>query len=398
MNGESGVTHKRYLSHQPLQYGQYIQAAKNYFDKVDPAEQVYLYRKPFDLTEYNTQYYLDMFNVLNLLQAMRVRPGGRILDVGCGAGWVAEILVALGYTVDAVEPCEDFADVAEKRLRSFHQHYRLPEPFRFTVHRVPLEECTLPDAAFDGILFYASLHHIVDETRGLAQCFRLLKPGGILGVHEAAWLPGDPKMEAAIEAEMTEFGTLENPFTRDYLNHLLDTLGFVQIERYHQVNGLFSITEEHKNLREIAQSLAEGQNILTAVKLNPGAVTTERPEAFTQGEIRVEEAMASPWTAKLRVKLMLRNTGETIWLNKPGASRGWVSVALFVTEADQPAYINLDRAYLPQVVCPGETIRFEAVFTLPADRPTDTLRVDLVNEGYFWFSERGGEAAIIPNS
>ena len=393
MNGESGVTHKRYLSHQPLRYVQYIQAAKDYFDKVEPAEQVYLYRKPFDLTDYNTQYYLDMFNVLSLLQAMRVRPGGRILDVGCGAGWVTEILVALGYTVDALEPCEDFAIVAEERVQSFHRHYRLPEPLRLTVHRVTLEECTLPDAAFDGILFYAALHHLVDEVQGLAQCFRLLKPGGILGIHEAAWLPGDPDMEAAIEAEMKQFGTLENPFTREYLNHLLDTLGFVQIERYHQVNGLFSTTEEHKNLREIAQSLAEGQNILTAVKLSPGTLTTKNPDARTQGDIQIEAAMASAWAGQLRVKLSLCNTGETLWLNKP-ASKGWVSVALYGVKKKQTR-IELGRAYIPNILFPGETVRFEAVFTLPTHIPIETLRIDLVNEGYFWFSERGGKAATI---
>lgn len=53
-----------------------------------------------------------------------------------------------------------------------------------------LEDLAQEDGASDGILCRASLHHVVDEEAGLAQCFRLLTPGGVLGSSEGAWMPG----------------------------------------------------------------------------------------------------------------------------------------------------------------------------------------------------------------
>src|SRR5262249_31327784 len=154
------------------------------------------------------------YNVLNLLEVMRVPRRGRILEVGSGAGWLTEILMGLGYEVYALEPSEDMSAVARERAAGFvrHHRYRNPPPVHYLCEA--LEECSLPDESLEGIVFHEALHHVVDEERGFAQCFRVLVPDGVLGVTgEGAWVPGDRRLEAACEAEMARYGTLENPYT-----------------------------------------------------------------------------------------------------------------------------------------------------------------------------------------
>ncbi|ABD53420.1 class I SAM-dependent methyltransferase [Jannaschia sp. CCS1] len=47
--------------------------------------------------------------------AASVRPGGRVLDLGCGPGLQAETLVAAGLDVDAVDATPAFVEAAQSR-------------------------------------------------------------------------------------------------------------------------------------------------------------------------------------------------------------------------------------------------------------------------------------------
>jgi SAM-dependent methyltransferase len=127
-----------------------------------------------------------------------------------------------------------------------------------------MEENGLPDASFDAVLFHEALHHVVDERLTLSETLRVLKPGGVLGVCEWAWSPGDADLESKLEEEMREFGTLESPFTREYLDHVLDATGFVDIRRYHAVNGLFPEEDGARTLESVTDAHALSTNTLTA--------------------------------------------------------------------------------------------------------------------------------------
>lgn len=245
--------YKRYMSDHVRSYDMYIKAAKGYFNKTGEDGRKYGYIKPYDPTPSNSVYYINMYNILNLLKTMEIKPFGRVLEVGCGPGWVTEIFVALGFTVDAIEPCEDFIDIARERVRSFVKHLHLDNPPEITFHSTTLEECDLFEDTYDAIIFYDSLHHVVDEEKGLDQCCRLLKPGGCLGIHEGAWIPGNHEIERAIEDEMKRYSTLENPFTAEYLDYLLKKKGFIQVDRYYQVNGLFPISMGDLSIRQAAR-------------------------------------------------------------------------------------------------------------------------------------------------
>jgi hypothetical protein len=63
---------------------------------------------------------------------------------------------------------------------------------------------------------------------------------------------------------MAEFGTLESPFTRRYLDCLLTDIGFVDIQRYHGIDGLFPENQGGVPLEDLAQEPCTSTNTLTA--------------------------------------------------------------------------------------------------------------------------------------
>ena len=90
---------------------------------------------------------------MNLLRAMGVTPGGRVVEVGSGPGWVTEILLALGYEVDAVEPSEDMIAIAKERIAHARAHYHLGPLPRADFHVEP----HVPEHA-DVLLSFIPVH------------------------------------------------------------------------------------------------------------------------------------------------------------------------------------------------------------------------------------------------
>ena len=109
--------HKRFLSERAKKEEKaFLDAARNYMGAMSRFEFDWLYRKPYDNRAGNEQFYLQAYAVMNLVRAMDIRHGGRILEVGSGPGWVSELLMLLGYDVDGIEPSADFVAVARERI------------------------------------------------------------------------------------------------------------------------------------------------------------------------------------------------------------------------------------------------------------------------------------------
>ncbi|MFO8100835.1 MAG: class I SAM-dependent methyltransferase [Dehalococcoidia bacterium] len=103
--------------------------------------------------------------ILNLAEKVQPR---RVLDFGCGSGWVSRALAARGYQVTGIDTSDWLIKSAWRASAGKSQ---------FTVG-----DCmNLPfgDGSFDLLVGMAILHHLAPE-RGLAECYRVLTPGGSL--------------------------------------------------------------------------------------------------------------------------------------------------------------------------------------------------------------------------
>ncbi len=382
-----------------MAYQSAIAAAQTYVTKLQPGDVLWLHSKPYDPNSGHPQYFRLMFDLLNILQAMAVPAGGRVLEIGSGPGWVTEVLLMLGFTVDALEPAADLIAVAEERCSSLAFHYRHAAPSKVRFHQATLEEVTFADESFDGILFFDVLHHVVDERLSMEKCLRFLKPGGCIGVVEGAWQPGARAMEQALIAEMASFGTLENPFTQGYLDEVLDTAGFVEIRRYAGVNGFFTAEELAQPAHNLASSPLASTNHLTARKPDwdsrqwPGCAD---PAARTELRLRLRHGGINPASRTAEVVVHVQNLGETL-LEGRVSLVGHVRLVLRRGRPGAPDCVeSLERLPLPQTIRPGQAATLTLAFTVPDDALLDGWVLDLVAEGLFWFSARGTVPCPVP--
>lgn len=101
----------------------------------------------------------------------RHRPeGGRLLDVGCGAGFFLRALDPARWDGWGVEISPRSAAAAERHLGAGR------------VFAGRLADATFDDGSFDVVAFWAALEHVTDPRGDLERARRLLAPSGLLVV------------------------------------------------------------------------------------------------------------------------------------------------------------------------------------------------------------------------
>lgn len=127
-------------------------------------------------------------DILTLGQAGRLRaltvdlallkPGESILDVGCGTGAVtipAKQRVGPTGMAAGIDPAPEMIAVAQRKAR----RKGLEIDFRIGL----IEALPFPDATFDAATASLMIHHLPSgelQSRGFAELYRVLKPGGRL--------------------------------------------------------------------------------------------------------------------------------------------------------------------------------------------------------------------------
>lgn len=112
---------------------------------------------------------------LNALYAWRARhlesrsggARGRVLDIGCGRGWLLYQLARRGWTAVGTELTEESGRYARDVLG-------------LDVRSGDLIDMRLPAESFDLVILWHVLEHIPDPAALLAEIARMLRPGGTL--------------------------------------------------------------------------------------------------------------------------------------------------------------------------------------------------------------------------
>jgi 2-polyprenyl-3-methyl-5-hydroxy-6-metoxy-1,4-benzoquinol methylase len=119
------------------------------------------------------------------------RPGMRVLDLGCGAGWLSLELARRGAHVTGVDISPTNLAIArhmaETNARNFPYLYQrfagLPcklEEFGSVEYTYgDLNTLDLPTNEYDAVVVWDSLHHVANIERLLNQVRGALKPGGV---------------------------------------------------------------------------------------------------------------------------------------------------------------------------------------------------------------------------
>jgi SAM-dependent methyltransferase len=128
-----------------------------------------------------------------------LRPGLRLLDVGCGPGSITRGLaerVAPGEVI-GIDLSRDTLETARRAAAAGgldNLHYR-----EASVYELPF-----PDASFDVAYAHQVFQHLRQREAALEEILRVVRPGGLVAIREcdwgtAAYWPRDPWIDRFVE-------------------------------------------------------------------------------------------------------------------------------------------------------------------------------------------------------
>jgi SAM-dependent methyltransferase len=204
-------------------------------------------------------------NLANVLGFLQLKGGSRILDVGCGGGWVSHSLSKMGYRTFGIDISGDFIKLARNRLATDPWLRLTAEEAkdRFAVHDI--EVAALPaqfNNYFDAIWLESCLHHLVDPISALTHLATALNDEGVIVLIEGENRIGPIKEQYL--AVMREFATLERPYSRSELLRALVMAGLPCVEFLGAVNGWFSPFAQ--NAEQVVLRSAEAMNLAICAK------------------------------------------------------------------------------------------------------------------------------------
>ncbi len=388
----------------------YKQAAIDYVSKLDPERRHHLFTKPFyNLAHKPAKYagegldieaFRHFCDFANIAVALALPAGSRILDVGCGSGWLSEYFARLGYRVKGIDISPALIEMSRDRVARvpYGVDHETTVRCEFEVHdieRAPLDE------EFDAVICYDSLHHFEDERAVIAHLAAATRYGGSLFILEGDRPSAGSQMEEELIGVMRQFGTLESPFSRDYLRELLDEHGFAIVGDLVNVNGLFE-REEMEGDRVIVRPAEVNYLLCKKIVRESGERASTKPDSLRPGMLRAEFKLlenSPPRIAPgelLSIPISIENSGDTLWLTSPTPRAGIVMPAVRVFDEDGLLVTEFHgEPLLPHAVAPGETVRVKIKYKAPKQVGKYRLKLDLVDQQIAWFEQRGSEPLTI---
>jgi SAM-dependent methyltransferase len=338
-----------------------------------------------------------------LLDALRLAPGDRVLDVGAGTCWLSHLLNRYGCRTLAVDVSASALAIGR---RLFEQDPKTRWDLRPAFAAYDGRALPLPAASIDRIVLYDAYHHLPNARQLLSEFRRVLRPDGILGMSE----PGRGHTASASSRAEAATGVLENELVLEDIAELALDAGFTAARAIVAANrplaevdalqlrrfmGGAGFARYWKNLC----AELDGHHYVLLFAGDP-AITTRRPKQLKAivTQAGKPHRLQTPRGAPHPVALDVYNAGDTTWLNGKGEP-GWTRLGAHLYRANAArALVDYDwlRVPLPSAVHPEQAVRLSV--QLPAiDEAGDyDVEFDLVVEGVTWFAERGSIPLVVP--
>jgi len=339
---------------------------------------------------------LDAF--IALAAHLDLPRGARVLDLGGGSGWVAELLARFGFRPVVLDVARPLLRLAGRRLASAG----------LVGHAVAGDMTALPlrGASVEAVLAIDALHHVDDLAAVLAEARRVLVPGGRFLIGE----PGEGHSESAkSRAESHEQGVREGEVHPLTTFRLASRAGFDRVALLPRVPATAKI--EVGDLRRAMKTPSEvwpvrqegaltrfDSLVLQSMLSHPLLVLSSgqrAPDSRAPGALRAEMQVSLARRGDVvEGEVELRNAGDTTWLaeSEDGTGAVWLGIQLLARDG-RMLNRELWRKRLASAVAPGNASSVPVRAHLPNAQDAYRLKVDLVAERVCWFEDRGSRPA-----
>ncbi|MEH2111754.1 MAG: methyltransferase domain-containing protein [Nostoc sp.] len=158
-------------------------------------------------------------------------PGMKLLDCGCGPGAIALGLarVIAPGTLTGID--REISQIRIAAESAFNQGVSNTNFLEGNIYALPF-----PDNSFDAIFSHALFEHLQEPVQALRELWRVLKPGGIVGLRSPDWggfliSPSTPELEKAFSYyKWLQQQNSGNPNVGRELRALLRQSGFTNIK------------------------------------------------------------------------------------------------------------------------------------------------------------------------
>jgi ubiquinone/menaquinone biosynthesis C-methylase UbiE len=164
----------------------------------------------------NLEWVKNQYFMEELVRMGEFRKTDVVLDVGTGTGIVARTVAPKVRAVIGIDPSKDMLDKGDKHKGVSYLQWDIRHPI-------------FMDNVFDKIVARYAFHHIVKGTqKAMDECFRVLRPGGIMVLAE-----GVPPCEAVRQDYIDIFALKEKriTFMPVDMDKLMLKSGFRNLER-----------------------------------------------------------------------------------------------------------------------------------------------------------------------
>src|SRR5438105_3453176 len=172
-----------------------------------------------------------------------VRPGGAVLDVGCGMGAHSVRLARHGFQVVAADFSPDRVAAATSYVRAREMEKKIQ------VKEEGLESgLSFAAESFDGVLCWGVLMHIHENEKAMKELIRVTRKNGVIIVAEANFFSFDAMASLAAGLARRLLGSKQRKsitWTRYGMEYLTGTATGDMVVRHSRIPALIKFFHEH---------------------------------------------------------------------------------------------------------------------------------------------------------